>query len=209
RHQLPFVVGLLCYRAAHNHLCRGIHCRLSVEALHETFGRPVLHDPRIRIGEVPLGLRLRLGLLRVGHLRRAPPRFSSPAPPLVSPALSVSLRPPLSPPPRALGLLAPAPPWPPRFSLNGCRAAPTLLVAHRRASPCRTWHPPRHRSAPLPPAVSPLPPGAPFLSRSSVRSSSPYACWHWPATWSRRSLRAPVSPTPPFRTTAMPAGTIP
>ena len=60
RDQLLFVIGLLSNINAHNHLTGAVHRDLTIVSLHKRLGRPVFHDPTVRISEVSLFLRLRL-----------------------------------------------------------------------------------------------------------------------------------------------------
>ena len=62
RDELLLVVGRLGDIRRHDDLGRAIHRGLGVVGLDEALGRPVLHDPGLGVGEVPLGLRLRGGL---------------------------------------------------------------------------------------------------------------------------------------------------
>src|SRR5208283_5048861 len=87
RYQLFLVVGFLRHRRPHDHLGVTVHRRLGVIGLHKLFGRSVLHDPRFRVGEIPLRWRLRLHLGRVRRLRRSPPQLPSPSALLLLPLL--------------------------------------------------------------------------------------------------------------------------
>src|SRR5207247_2393164 len=70
RHQLLLVVGLLGDSGRHDDLGLAVHRDLSIVGLLKALARPVLHDPRIRIGKVALRLGLGLGLLWVRNLGR-------------------------------------------------------------------------------------------------------------------------------------------
>src|SRR5208282_1855280 len=86
-HQLLLVVGVLRHRGDHDHLCVTVHHRLRVISLHQLFRRSVLHDPRIRVGKIPLPFRFRFRLLWVRCLRRSPAELPSPFPLLLLPLL--------------------------------------------------------------------------------------------------------------------------
>src|SRR5262252_7704045 len=180
RLQLLLVIRRFRHRLPHDQQHLRFYRCLRIVALHQPVG--TLHNARLRIGEVVLILVLRLSLLGL------PGAFARP---LLFPVLAAP------PPSRPIGS------WPAAFP------AAATPPATRRPAGCRVDGLLPHRQPRPAPAVASLLLAVAFAFPSSVRSSSPCACWRWLSPSSRPVRPAPLSPRLLPTPSPRPARTIP